>query len=333
MAAGGSEDAGHRGCVDVLPGCAEARRDVLAKELGRNDTQLKLLRAPPERLVGVVEDALHHVALAAEVQVRDFRLLLEDRAHELRQVGVDVDDLLELVEDHAHPPVPVGPELAGELEEALERRVDVVGPLAGLEPERERAVGRVEGDSGRDSEPAEDARRLLAGAVDDGRDVLVDRLRELLGELLLGRRRHQVDLGDEHAVRDQPLADPPDERGLSVAPRGEDHDVLSALSVRHQLGDLACAIGERVVERECPVAKRVACLLLHTYRYYTFSYVCTMALPEGRPGLILLGIILLGMKRAGGCCGSRPPRQRSRPAVSARCSRARAESPAVAPAG
>ena len=70
--------------------------------------------------------------------MRDLGLVLEDRAQELRQVGVEVDDLLELVEDQQRGALALGGELRDELEQALERRVDVLGLVAGGEAEAQR---------------------------------------------------------------------------------------------------------------------------------------------------------------------------------------------------
>ena len=72
-----------------------------AKSSGRDHAELHLLRTAPERLVGVVEETVHHAALAAEVDVGDVRLGLEHGAHHARQVGVELEYLLELVEDQA----------------------------------------------------------------------------------------------------------------------------------------------------------------------------------------------------------------------------------------
>ena len=83
---------------DHAAGAVEAAADVAAEVLRVDHAELDLLGAAPERLVGVAEDAPHHVALGAEVDVRDLGLGLEDRAHQPRQLRVDVGDLLELVE-------------------------------------------------------------------------------------------------------------------------------------------------------------------------------------------------------------------------------------------
>ena len=57
--------------------------------------------------------------------MRDVGLLLEDRAHQLREIAVDLDDLLELVEHERDAAPALGGELAGSCEQPLERRVDV----------------------------------------------------------------------------------------------------------------------------------------------------------------------------------------------------------------
>src|SRR5262245_42327283 len=125
-------------------GPRELRLDVAAEELRRDHAELHLLRAPPERLVLVVEDPREHVPLAAEVDVCDLGLRLEDRAHELREVAVDVDDLLEFVEDERDLPPALGRELARELEQPFQRRLDVLRLPARVEREPELAGLRVD---------------------------------------------------------------------------------------------------------------------------------------------------------------------------------------------
>src|SRR4029079_10380257 len=88
-------------------------------------------------------------------------------------------------------------------------------------------------------------------------DVLVDRRRELLGEPLLGRGPHEVDLADEDPLADEALRDAVDERRLAEAAGGEDHDVLAVAGVGEQLGDLVVAVGERLVAGERAEAERV----------------------------------------------------------------------------
>jgi hypothetical protein len=67
------------------------------------------------------------VALAAQVDVGHLGLGLEDRAHELGQVAVDVHDLLELVEHQRHAAAALGGQPPGQLEQPLQRGVHVLG--------------------------------------------------------------------------------------------------------------------------------------------------------------------------------------------------------------
>jgi hypothetical protein len=85
----------------------------------------------------------------------------------------------------------------------------------------------------------------------------VDGARELLGQLGHRRRRHEVHRGDEHAPALQLLRHAPDQRGLAVAPGREDDDVLAVGHVGLELGDLALAVGEGLVERERAEAERI----------------------------------------------------------------------------
>jgi hypothetical protein len=243
--------------LDPPAGVLEAPGDEVAEGLGGDRPQLELLGAAPERLVRVVEDPLHHVALAAEVEVRDLGLLLQHRAQELGELRVELDDLLELVEDQQRAALALGGDLGDELEQALERRIDVLRLVAGGEAEAQRAGVRVDCHRRHDPQPAEDARAEVLRARERSRDVVVDRRRELLGELLLRRRLHEVDLADEHAVADEALLDAVDERRLAEAPRREDHDVLAIAGVREQLRDLVVAVGERLVAGEGAEAERV----------------------------------------------------------------------------
>src|SRR5438477_8772762 len=93
------EDCLHGLVLDCSVGRGEASGDERG-ELGWIDrAELELLGTAPEGLVRVVEDPLHEVALAPEVNVRHLRLCLEDCPHEPRVVAIDRRDLLELVEN------------------------------------------------------------------------------------------------------------------------------------------------------------------------------------------------------------------------------------------
>ena len=242
--------------LDRPGGRAEALDDVAPEGLGRDDAQLDGLGAAPERLVLVAEEPAHHVALAAEVHVRHLGLGLEDGAHQPRQGRVDVDDLLELVEDQRHAAPALGAELARQRQQVLERRAQVLGAIARVEAEGQLAGVGVDVDGRLDAQRPEDPqaveRLLLLGG-----DVLVDRARELLGQLGHRRRRHEIDGGDEHLAAHELLGHPPHQRRLAVAPRGEDDHVLAVGDVGPELGDLALAIGEGLVERQRAEAERV----------------------------------------------------------------------------
>ena len=115
------------------------------------------------------------------------------------------DDLLELVEDQRDLPLALGGELSRcSSRSPLERRVDVLRLPAGVEAEPELARARIDGDDGRDPEAGEHA-QALARAEERRCEVVVDGLGELLRQLLLRRRRHQVDVRDEDSELDDVL--------------------------------------------------------------------------------------------------------------------------------
>ena len=243
--------------ADLLVRPEEALADEAGEALGIDELELDLLRAVPEGLVDVVEEALHHVAAAAEVDVGDLGLLLEHRPQQLRQPWVERLHLLELVEDQRHPPALAGPELGRELQQALERRLEVGRRVVDSEGEVVGAALRVDRDPGGDPQVAERGQRPLLDARSGGRDVLVDRGGELLRQLRLRRRGHQVDVGDEHVVADELLHRFPHQRRLPVAPGGEDDHVLAVEHVELELLDLRLAVRERLVEGEPAEAEGV----------------------------------------------------------------------------
>ena len=140
----------------------------------------------------------------------DVGLQLEDGAHETWEVGIDVDDLLELVEDERDLPSALRGELARQLEEPLERRVEVLWLSPRVEGEAELARVRVDRHDRGDPKPREDAQPLACAKQRRG-EVVVDRLGELLREPFGGRRRHQVDVRDEHVLLDGLLRHAPHE--------------------------------------------------------------------------------------------------------------------------
>ena len=183
--------------------------------------------------------------------MRHVRLRLEDRPHQRRQPGVEPEHLLELVEDERDAAPALRGELRRELEQPLERRVHVLLRVARREAEAERAGVRVDGHHRPHAQAAEDVDRALADALERRRQLLVERLRELRGELLFRRRAHEVDLRDENLVTaHELLRRAPDQRGLPVATRREDDDVLTVEDVGLELPKLVVAVGEALVEGE-----------------------------------------------------------------------------------
>ena len=205
----------------------------------------------------VVEDRREHVAPAAQVDVADLALGLEDRPHDVRERVVDADDLLELVEDEHDAPPALRRDLRRELEQPLDRRVDVRRPADRLEREPDAAVAGVELDRRPHAEAADDRARPLEQALDGREEVVDDRLRETRSEPHLRRRPHQVAVRDEHLVGEHLLHRAEDERRLPVAAGREHDDVLPVAHVRRQRRDLRVPVRERVVLRERAERERV----------------------------------------------------------------------------
>ncbi len=240
----------------VLARLAEPGERVGLEQVGRYHPELHLLRAAPERLVLVVEDPLHHVALAAQVDVSHLRLLLEDRAHQLDQRGVDVDHLLKLVQHQRHAPVAIGGDAPEHDEQLLERRVDVLLGGARVEAERHRAVVGVDGDRGGQAQAREHLQALLR-VPQPGGQLLVDRLRELRSQQVLRGGAHQVHLGDQDALPHELLRHPPEQRRLAVPARGEDDHVLAVAGIGDERVDLDLSVRERRVQRQGPESEGV----------------------------------------------------------------------------
>ena len=196
------------------------------------------------------------MALAAQIDVGDLRLLLKDRAHQLDEPRVDVHHLLELVEHQHDATAAVGRDTAKCGEQLFERGIEVLRGCASIEAEGDGAVIGIDGDSWCQAQVREDLQTLL-GVPQASCQLLVDRLRELRRELVLGRRAHQVHLRDEHVVLDELLGHPPNQRGLAIPARCEDHDVLPVAGVGYEAGHLGLAIRERVVKGEGAEPERV----------------------------------------------------------------------------
>ena len=181
----------------------------------------------------------------------DFGLGLEDRAHQVRKLRVELQHLLELVEDQRGPLLALRTDLAGELEQLLDRVVDSgCAGAAGLEAEAQARVVGVDLDRRLDAKAAEERGRLLERLTDRRDEVVVDGLREGAREALLRRGLHQVAVGDEHALRKRLLGGPEHERGLAVSPGGEHQHVLAVPDVDRELFQLVLAVGKGLVECE-----------------------------------------------------------------------------------
>ena len=86
---------------------------------------------PAERPLLWGEQIPHHVLQAAREEIAHVRASLEDGPHPLGDlIGISVGtpftgQFLELVEEHDELPLPIGSELCRQLEEPLDRRVDI----------------------------------------------------------------------------------------------------------------------------------------------------------------------------------------------------------------
>ena len=189
--------------------------------------------------------------------MRDLRLGLEDRPHQPRQLGVDVGDLLELVEHERDGAPALGRQLARQLEQALDRGVR--GPRRARTTLKRNATLPVSGSTvivGETRRSANTRRRSLARSSGVATSSWIARASFSaslagVGVVIRSTLRH------EHLLAHELVRRPPDERGLAVAARREDHDVLAVADVGLELGDLLLAVRERVVERERAEAERV----------------------------------------------------------------------------
>ena len=254
--------------VEAFVGDALARRGEALAEEGRERRRrdrpdLELLRTAPERLVPVVEDPLEQVPLAAQVDVAHLGLGLEDGAHQVREPLVEGDDLLELVEDDHHAPLALGGQLAEQLEQPLDRVVDVGPAAADLEAEAQRAVARVDLDRRPDAQAAEELGRTLERLTDRRGDVRVDRLRQRRRQALLRRRLHQVAVADQRLATHRLLCSAQHQRRLAVPAWGVDEHVLPVAHVGDELAELVLPVGERFVEGEVAEGEGIGGVLIH----------------------------------------------------------------------
>src|SRR5581483_10271135 len=177
-------------------------------------------------------------------------------------------------------------ELRRQLEESLERGVDVRTLVAGAKGEAQVSRLRVDGHHRRDPQAGDDVRHALADSEERFRDLVVDRFCERSCQLLLRRGQHEVHLGHEDlAPSDETLRCAPDERRLAVSARREDDDVLAVSHVGRQLCELPLAIGEPGVQGDVAEVEGVAVAghcsrlarILATRKYATRSHASASA--------------------------------------------------------
>ena len=201
--------------------------------------------------------------LLPEVDVAHLGLGLEDGAHQVREPLVERDDLLELVEDDHHAPLALGGQLAEQLEQPLDRVVDVGPAATDLEAEAQRAVARVDLDRRPDAQAAEELGRTLERLTDGRGDVGVDRLRQRRRQALLRRRHHQVAVADQHLPTHRLLCSAQHQRRLAVPAWGVDEHVLPVAHVGDELAELVLPVGEGFVEGEVAEGEGIGGVLIH----------------------------------------------------------------------
>ena len=231
-------------------GAVETVGEVRLEGRLRQATDRHLPGTSPERLVPVVEQRLEHVALAAEVGVTDLGLGLEHGPHPVRQGLVEPHHLLELVEHEHCPSLSLRPELAGQLQQPVDRVVDVLPTSARGEGEADVALERVDLDRRLHPQRADERRRSLDQLAGRGGEIVEDRLRERGRKALLRRRSHQVAVRDENLLALGILDRAEGERRLPEPSGRQDDDVLPAPEVGDELRELALPVDERVVESE-----------------------------------------------------------------------------------
>ena len=189
----------------------------------------------------------------------DLRLRWKTERISFGRPGSMLDDLLELVDDQRHA-APARRRPARPAARAVARASRRC--RRGARPSsNEKATSRpgVDGDrrlrpAGRETAPGPARARARAARRCSRRSSAASRSASLsLSASSSGRPRRRAP-----APSASSLTRAPDQRGLSVAARGEDHDVLAVADVGDQLGELAVAVGERLIERQRAEAKRVA---------------------------------------------------------------------------
>ena len=191
----------------------------------------------------------------------NFRLCLEDRTQQVGIAAVELDDFLELVEDHHDAALPLFGDPAEQLEQRLDRVVDVGSPARRPEAEAERAILRVDLHRRHDAQPAKELRCAFVGSTRRGVEVTVDRARKRRRESLLARDLEQIDIPHQGAFACGAARRAQYQRRLAVAPGRVDEHVLAVLQLGGKLAQLGLAVGEGRAECECAEAERVGLAL------------------------------------------------------------------------
>jgi hypothetical protein len=183
------------------------------------------------------------VSVTSKKDVGNPGLMLKDGSHCGRQFRVEIDDGLIFVKDERDANVSLASNLAGKLEQPLDRRLDVGFGRARGELDAHRAfranrelwpqwkTGKELGHSG----PSPRQGRNQAG---------IDGVSEDGGQAIECGGAQKVDIGVKDRIAWQPVKCFQDERGFSVPARRDYHDVLAATNVQIQLGHFTSAAGE-----------------------------------------------------------------------------------------
>src|SRR6266516_818953 len=149
----------------VVTYCAIGLVELLLNEVleswRRDKTDLHNLRTAVKRLVLVVEEPKHHVALTAGGDMRHLRLLLKDRPHPRGKLGVDLGHFLELIEVDDNLLPTIRRKLGRQFEQPIKRLVNVLLDPCGGKTESCRAVLGIYGHHRNDTQGAENEKALL----------------------------------------------------------------------------------------------------------------------------------------------------------------------------
>src|SRR5579885_1217688 len=129
VAIGHVEDGGNRLVRNALSRLGTPLSNEQRKVAASDGMQDDGLRHFVEGMVTLGKDRFHEVPLAAEEDVGNLSLHLEDSAHQAGKVLIDLDNLLELVKDHGHTLMALASDLARQAEQLLNRAVEITRAL------------------------------------------------------------------------------------------------------------------------------------------------------------------------------------------------------------